>query len=338
MTNKNSNAVVPLKGSQFISEYLKSFIEVMPKHIPLQYFGRVILTEFRRTPKLLICSKASLLGAMMSCAETGLLPGPYNYSYIIPYFNKHTGQYEAQFQFGYQGLVQLTRNTGEIKVVFAEVVYKGDEFSYKYGTNKYLDHIPKPGRSSQKNAKMIHVYAIAEDIHGNKHFTVLDFDDVMKIKASAKASTDKYSPWVQWESEMWKKSGLKRLTKFLPLSTEQRIKLDYDESTRLGTGAFDVDITDWDDKAPPVLEGNKSAVSNTKRPPVGNSKEDRSKLKAEMNNFFESEDQLKDFVKGLTVTDKNKEGETDLNKLDQSQLGFVKEAFDNYRTEIPGQE
>ena len=54
-------------------------------------------------------------------------------------------------------------------------------------------------------------------------------EDISKIKKASRGS--KFGPWSgDFESEMWKKSALRRLIKRLPISTDMDQRIDFDES------------------------------------------------------------------------------------------------------------
>jgi len=51
--------------------------------------------------------------------------------------------------------------------------------------------------------------------------------DVEKIRKASRSS-DK-GPWVDWEEEMWRKCPIRRLSKYLPLSAEDRRMVERDD-------------------------------------------------------------------------------------------------------------
>jgi recombination protein RecT len=96
-TNKN-------KGYSTIQNLLTQMTpeiqKALPKHVSAERMARIAFTEIRKNPKLLDCSQASLLGAIMTSAQLGLEPGPTGQCYLIPYYNKKHGSFECQFQLG----------------------------------------------------------------------------------------------------------------------------------------------------------------------------------------------------------------------------------------------
>src|SRR2546427_642740 len=102
----NSSALTPAAlGVVAVALYSYDLLErqkpelekALPEAIGVERFTRTVLTELRRTPKLLDCSPESLLGAMMLAAQLGLEPGPLGLVYLVPF----KGQVE--FIIGYRG-------------------------------------------------------------------------------------------------------------------------------------------------------------------------------------------------------------------------------------------
>jgi len=135
----SKNVVKKVNANTLISNLMGSFKKALPKHIDPIKFGRVILTEFRRNPKLMECSQASIMGALLSCAETGLMPGIIGDSCLIPYYNSDTKSLECQFQIMFKGLLKLMRNTEDVKLS-VDVVYANDIFEYVKGTEETLTY------------------------------------------------------------------------------------------------------------------------------------------------------------------------------------------------------
>mgnify|MGYP000606408718 CR=1 FL=1 len=43
---------------------------------------------------------------------------------------------------GYRGMIDLARRSGQLVDISARAVHQGDEFSYSYGLNEDLRHVP----------------------------------------------------------------------------------------------------------------------------------------------------------------------------------------------------
>ena len=106
-------------------------------------FARICLTAVRNTPHLAECSMPSLAAAMMTSAQLDLEPNtPQGLAYLIPYKGKNG--YEAQFQVGYKGLLQLAYRSGMVQSINADVVYRAEIeaglFSYTKGACPNIVH------------------------------------------------------------------------------------------------------------------------------------------------------------------------------------------------------
>jgi recombination protein RecT len=183
----------------------------LPRQLTAERFTRVALTSLRKTPALLDCAPASVVGSIIQAAQLGLEPdGVLGQAYLIPYKG------ECQLQVGYRGFINLSRRSGEIKSFSPQIVREGDAFRYEYGTEAYLRH--KPAEDNDE-APITHVYAVVEYTNGGTDFEVMSKVGVEKIRATSKAPN---SPaWKEHWGEMAKKTVMRRLAKRLPMAAEE---------------------------------------------------------------------------------------------------------------------
>lgn len=172
-----------------------------------------IRAEIQRNPKLLECDPETLINAFITMASLKLMPsGVTGEAYVLPYKNK--GVMEAQFQLGYKGLVTLIYRSG-IKSIRAEIVYKNDKFSYENGVIK---HSPDVFAEDRGNA--IGSYVIIETETGGAISKVMKKSEIMDIaKKFSKSFGTSFSPWNAEKDpclNMWKKTVLKQVAKFVP--------------------------------------------------------------------------------------------------------------------------
>jgi recombination protein RecT len=116
---------------------------------------------------------------------------------------------------GYRGLIDLARRSGQISRIEAHPAYEKDRFKIQFGLNPILEHEPD---LSGDPGPMILVYAVAELRDGTKQVEVMTKKQVDGIRARSKAG--KSGPWVTDYDEMAKKTVVRRLCKYLPLSVE----------------------------------------------------------------------------------------------------------------------
>jgi recombination protein RecT len=193
--------------------------KALPRQIGVERFTRTVLTEIRRTPKLLEAAPESLLGAMMLAAQLGLEPGPLGLVYFVPF------KREVQFIVGYRGFVELAYRTGLVKDVSASLVHEGDTFDYREGTRPYLDHVPM-GPADER--EIIAAYAVARLKSGGAPFRVIYEQDWLRAK-KASAAGDK-GPWGTDFAAMVLKTAYRRLEPKLPKSPLLSVALDRDEA------------------------------------------------------------------------------------------------------------
>jgi recombination protein RecT len=199
----------------------------LPVHLNADRMIKVALTAINKDSKLLLCTRESITLSVMQAAELGLEPGgSLGEGYMVPYNCKvkdERGQerWEMQAKFipGYRGLIVLARRSGEIANIFAEAVYKGDKFDVELGLNPKLVHVPDYDSDMRDDVKnMTFTYAVAKFKDGSYQFVVLSRKQIEKLRARSKAAT--FGPWVTDFEEMAKKTGIRRLAKYLPLSVE----------------------------------------------------------------------------------------------------------------------
>lgn len=226
------SASVPQDPASTINGYLKKMMpeisRALPKHLDGNRLTRIALTTIRTNPKLLECNVPSLLAAVMMSAQLGLEPGLLGHCYFVPFYNSRTKSSDVQFIIGYKGLIDLVRRSGEVTSIVANEVYDKDHFEFEYGLDEKLVH--KPYLSGDRGAlKCFYAYARYKD--GGHAFMVMSKDEIDRIR-------DKYSkaknfgPWVDEYANMAKKTVIRQLIKYMPISVEVMRNVSVDETTR----------------------------------------------------------------------------------------------------------
>lgn len=208
-----SNVIATQKaGIPALLEQMKPQLKLaLPKHLSPDRMIRVALTEWRKTPNLQKCDTTSFLGSIVQASQLGLEPGSaLGHCYLVPY--KRT----CQLIIGFRGMIDLARRSGQIISLSAHTVHKNDEFHYELGLHEDLRHIPAPG----DRGEMILVYGVARLVGGGFQFEVMTKSDVDKIRDKSKAGTGPGTPWGAHYDEMAKKTVIRRLFKYLPVSIE----------------------------------------------------------------------------------------------------------------------
>lgn len=258
-----------------IGQNYKGMAAALPKHITPERMARVALSAATKRPKLLDCDPQSFVQAMLEAATLGLEPEVAGQCWILPYGTK------ATFIAGYRGLLQLAWRSGELATMGAEVVYDKDIFKYaKYPPN--LEHVPFRG---EERGDMVAAYAHAKLKNGGEMWVVMEAFEIMAIKKRSPAAQSKDSPWNSKDDEhwMWKKTVLRQLLKFLPMSVEVQRVVDNDERADSGLPqSFDIPLDPKNEvktpapeapaqkQAKPVSTGTRSADAPKQSSTVGN--------------------------------------------------------------------
>lgn len=231
-----------------IRDQQAGFSKALPASITAERFVRIAITSVRTNPKLAKCEPMSLLGALTLAAQLGLEPGgPLGHAYLVPFGR------EVTFIVGYKGLINLARRGGDIADIYAEPVYEGDEFSWSLGLHRDITHQPTAADRDDPT-KVTHVYAVAKYRDGSDpSFIVLTRAQVEGFRARSKAA--KNGPWVTDWTAMALKTGIRRLSTWLPLSAEVARALAADEQpiSRIDVNVDDfIDIDAIDDEGQPL--------------------------------------------------------------------------------------
>ncbi|MDF4667689.1 recombinase RecT, partial [Vibrio parahaemolyticus] len=105
----------------------------------------------------------------------------------------------------------------------ARTVRQGDSFHFEYGLNENLTHVP----GENEDSPITHVYAVARLKDGGVQFEVMTHNQIEKVRSSSKAGQN--GPWVSHWEEMAKKTVIRRLFKYLPVSIEMQKAVILDE-------------------------------------------------------------------------------------------------------------
>ncbi|MDN7951802.1 recombinase RecT [Burkholderia multivorans] len=213
---------------QFFESQKATLAAVLPRHVSPDRMLKIALGALRTTPKLMECTVESLMGAVVQCSQLGLEPNtPLGHAYLIPFEKKKkvggewvTEKVETQIVIGYKGLIDLARRSGQVVSIAAHAVYEHDHFDYAFGLDEKLEH--KPAMSAR--GRVIAFYAVAKLVGGGHAFEVMSAEQVNEIRDASqnyKFARDKEKTvWGQHYEEMGRKTVLRRLFKYLPVSIE----------------------------------------------------------------------------------------------------------------------
>lgn len=223
-------------------EFKAQMALALPKSMTADRLTRIVMTECRKEPKLLTCNQASFFGAVLQCAQLGLEPGSaLGHCYLLPYGNGKAkdGLPNCQLIIGYRGMIDLARRSGQIVSINAYCVHKADDFVYELGLHPDIKHRPS---SEADRGPVTFVYAVAQLKGGGVQFEVMSRAEIEAVRSQSKAGTR--GPWMTHWEEMARKTVVRRLFKYLPVSIEAMRAVEIDEKSDRGEAVTENDFLD----------------------------------------------------------------------------------------------
>lgn len=201
-------------------------------------FIRIVLTEFRKTPNLLLCTPESFLGALFQTAQLGLEPGgQLGHAFLIPYKNSKLSReagvdvLECQLQIGYKGFVELGGRRGII--MRARELRENDDFDFDLGSDEFLRHKWKPGAD---RGEVVAFWGKAVMPDGKVTFTVMEIPEINERRdRSSAVQAAKRHDWMKtpWDTDydaMARKTVIRAMVPQIALAPELQTALRADEA------------------------------------------------------------------------------------------------------------
>lgn len=228
----------------------------LPGHITKEKFLRTAQTAIAMTRNIEKAKPGSLLQAVSKAAADGLILDGREAALVIDYNG------EAQYRPMMRGLLKLAYNSGMVKSISVQIVHDGDEFEYLLGDEERITH--KIDFKAERGEPFA-VYAVATLNDGAIMREVMTVAQVNGIRDRSdayrafKAGKIKATPWSTDWSEMARKTVFRRLSKYLPSSTDrdtlhqavERIDDDY---------THDIEADDTPAPAPTKKRGGAAAA------------------------------------------------------------------------------
>lgn len=167
------------------------------------------------------CTALSIIEAIRESAALGLSPtGLLGEGWILPYGD------QAKFMPGYRGYLKLLRNSGQIRIADAQVVYMNDDFSVTLGTQPAIHHVPKLyGERNEENEYIAErgdyrgAYSWVRLTSGETIIEWMSMDDINAIRGRSPSARKGEGPWITDPGEMMRKTPLRRMVKRLPVES-----------------------------------------------------------------------------------------------------------------------
>jgi len=210
----------PLTLRDHLVKAQPEFAKALPSYIKPDRFVRTAqsaLTFTRNIDK--VTSPQSLLACCMKAAADGLILDGREAALVVDFRG------DVQYRPMMRGLLKLAYNSGMLKGIVVEVACQGDAFSHRpTNLNEPISHeINHVGARGD----VIAVYALAELKDGGIVHEVMSVAQVNAIRDRSdawrafKADKIKSTPWHTDWSEMARKTVFRRLSKYLPSSSDR---------------------------------------------------------------------------------------------------------------------
>lgn len=179
-----------------------------------------LIRTISQNPKLLQCTKESILNCLSSAAQWNLDPDPsFGFIFLIPYSDT------CKIMLGARGMKCLLLREEAILDIKAHVVCEGDVLDYSLSNSEVHTNF-KPSLWSDN--PIVGVFALATFTNGTKHFVSMSKSKIDAIKAKSKSS----AIWNEHYDQMAIKTVLRRLYKELPIDSLNKISLDADNDEK----------------------------------------------------------------------------------------------------------
>lgn len=223
------DAQLPAKFEDQLEHYAPQFKAVLPSHIPLDRFKRVVITAINQNPDLAHADRRSLFNSCVKAAQDGLYPDGREAALVI--FNtkvkgsdgKERWEKRVQYLPMVAGVRKRMRNSGAVDSAEAHVVYKNDNFDYELGDEPRIEHKP----ALEDRGAPIGAYAIIKLTNGE---VLREYMSRAEIELAREVSRAKDNgPWVTWWGEMARKTVLRRCAKAAPMQADLDALLKRDD-------------------------------------------------------------------------------------------------------------
>lgn len=217
-TNENSLALLKKGTVDVVAEKIRQFQESKEIHLPADYSAEnalksawLILQDTKdknNNPALTVCTKDSIANSLLDMVVQGLNPAK-KQCYFIVYGNKLTCQRS------YFGTMAVTKMVAKAKDIYAQVIYKGDDFEYtiERGRKKITKHVQRIENVSNEN--ILAAYCVIEFDDGRPEYVeIMTIDQIKKAWQQGVLYNEKGNGTHQkFTEEMAKKTVINRACK-----------------------------------------------------------------------------------------------------------------------------
>ena len=213
---------------EFLGQKRGSLIKIAPNGTDVDRIIRVALMEAARNERLVECSQSSVYLALAKACELNLVAGgQLHRASLIPMWNKKARTYDAELIIEYTGLMDLVKRSGEVAHFVARVVHENDEFEHHFDLENgdVLKH--RVNHDDPGDLKL--AYAVCYYKDGGRQVEVMSKRQINLIRKSSRSADS--GPWVQHTAEMWRKTVIRRICKYLTLTPQATAVIEHDIKT-----------------------------------------------------------------------------------------------------------
>lgn len=214
-----------------IAAYTGNFARIVPEHVNVDTFVGLAAAQVARDEWLTRAAQVnpeSLISTLRECAVRGHVPQRGVFA-LVPFRNKKAkGGWEVVGVEEVRGVIERMFRAGGVLAVHAEIVRDGDIFQAPMRPGLLpRRHDVDPDASPQERGPLRGVYAYADMHTGNpSHVVWLNRHDILKYRAASRSGENFWGPpWPDegpWTPDMWRKTALHRLEKWVPTSAAYR--------------------------------------------------------------------------------------------------------------------
>jgi phage RecT family recombinase len=156
----------------------------------------------------------SVQNAILNLSSIGISLNPaLKHAYLVP---RDGG---ICLDISYMGLMHLAQEIGSIEWGQAKIVYANDTYENQ-GLNKEPLH--KYNSFSKDRGEKVGVYCTVKLPTGDFLTEEMSAEEIAVVRNTSKSKNSSYSPWNTFETEMWRKSVVKRASKYWPKSSSSK--------------------------------------------------------------------------------------------------------------------
>lgn len=199
---------------------LVSARDILPKHVNFDRFITAAAVAMANNSDLMDADRQSLINSLTTCAKDGLIPDNREAAMVVFKTKVNQGGKEiwikkAQYMPMIDGVMKRARQTGEISIIAAKIVYENDTFrAWMDDLGEHISYEPTLG----DRGNILGAFAYARMKQGDVQFEWMNFTDIEKVRMASKNATN--GPWKDWWEGMARKSVMHRLARRLPNSSE----------------------------------------------------------------------------------------------------------------------